>query len=286
MQEISENVFIETDYAGVTLGAINWDRGLVLIDAPFRIEDMRVWRAAISILNNGIDRMLVNLDAHYDRTLGARAMECTIVGHEIMANAFRSRSMTFKAQNSETGAEWESYTSLGSIRWAPPEITFSQSMQIQWEGRPLLLEHRPGPSTGAIWAVLPQQKIAFVGDAVIAGQPPFLANADLPAWISLLKMLLTPEYQGYMLISGRGGQVTLADVETQITMLESLHTQMEALAHRKSSPEDTAALVPGLLKQYSTDSEQRPGQYQQRLRVGLQNYFIRRYRSAGADLED
>lgn len=286
MREISENVFIETAYAGVTLAAIHWERGLVLIDAPFRAEDVRAWRLTISGLNNDIDRMLVNLDAHYDRTLGARAMECTIVGHEIMANAFRNRSMTFKAQNSETGAEWESYTSLGSIRWAPPEITFSQSLQIQWEGRPLLLEHHPGPSTGAIWAVLPQQRIAFVGDAVIAGQPPFLASADLPAWINLLQSLLTPAYQDYTLISGRGGQVTCADVQAQLAMLEKLHTQMETLAHRKAAPEDTAALVPEILKQFPVEKEHRPGQYQQRLRVGLQNYFTRRYRSSGADLED
>ena len=31
MQEISDHIFIETAYAGVTLGAINWPHGLILI---------------------------------------------------------------------------------------------------------------------------------------------------------------------------------------------------------------------------------------------------------------
>ena len=41
MQEISPKVFIETSYPGVTLGAIDWTHGLILVDAPFRPEDIR-----------------------------------------------------------------------------------------------------------------------------------------------------------------------------------------------------------------------------------------------------
>ena len=73
MQEIVPNVYIETGYAGVTLGAINWPHGLVLIDAPFRPEDTRSWRSALLNLGGGVDRVLVQLDAHPDRTLGATA---------------------------------------------------------------------------------------------------------------------------------------------------------------------------------------------------------------------
>ena len=32
MQELSNHVYIETGYAGVTLGAINWPHGLILIE--------------------------------------------------------------------------------------------------------------------------------------------------------------------------------------------------------------------------------------------------------------
>ena len=35
MQEIGTNVYIETDYAGVTLGLIKSGNGMILIDAPF-----------------------------------------------------------------------------------------------------------------------------------------------------------------------------------------------------------------------------------------------------------
>ena len=69
--------------------------------------------------------MLVNLDAHFDRTLGTRAMECTVLGHEKMVEVFHNRPLNLKAQATETGAEWEQYSIQGSVRWVPPEITFS-----------------------------------------------------------------------------------------------------------------------------------------------------------------
>ena len=271
MQELAPNVYIETGYAGVTLGAINWSHGLVLIDAPFRAEDTRAWRANLLNLGGGVDRLLVNLDAHFDRTLGTRAMDCTVVGQEKMASVFRNRPVTFKAQGNETGAEWESYNGLGSIRWAPPEITFSDQMSIHWEDEPLLLEYHPGPATGAIWAILPASRVVMVGDAVVPDQPPFLSTAA--------------KYRDYLVVSGRGGAAAQQQVRAQLAFLQRAYQQVDTLAQRNGSPEDTAALVPGLLSglKYPAD---RAAQYEQRLRHGLKNYFIRHYRPQKEDIEE
>ena len=143
MQELAPHVYIETAYAGVTLAAINWSHGLILVDAPFRAEDTRSWRSALLNLSGGVDRLLINLDAHFDRTLGTRGMDCTVVGHEKAALVFRNRPVTFKAQGNETGADWELCNGLGSIRWAPPEITFSERMMIHWDNKPLILNTTP-----------------------------------------------------------------------------------------------------------------------------------------------
>jgi len=285
MQELAPHVYIETGYAGVTLGAINWPHGLVLIDAPFRAEDTRAWRANLLNLGGGVDRLLVNLDAHFDRTLGTRAMDCTVVGQEKMASIFRNRPVTFKAQGNETGAEWESYNGLGSIRWAPPEITFSDQMSIHWENEPLLLEHHPGPATGAIWAVLPASRVVMVGDAVVPDQPPFLSTADLPAWIASLEVLLSAKYHDFLVVSGRGGLVAQQQVRAQLAFLQRVFQQVDTLAQRNGSPEDTAALVPGLLAGQKFPAD-RAAQYEQRLRYGLKNYFIRHYRPTKEDIEE
>ncbi len=192
MQAIAKDVYIEDEYPGVTLGVISLTHGLLQIDAPPSPEDARTWRAALLSLGGGSERLLVNLDAHPDRTLGARAMDCTIVVHEKTAQVFRSRPNTFKAQGEDTGADWEGIPGLGNVRWILPEITFSHQMTLHWDDNaPIILEHHPGPSAGATWVILPHEKVVFVGDAVLRNQPPFLAGADLPAWLETLKLLLS-----------------------------------------------------------------------------------------------
>ncbi|HMD89456.1 MAG TPA: hypothetical protein VKF38_09865 [Anaerolineaceae bacterium] len=283
MQEIAPHVNIETSYAGVTLAAINWPHGLILIDAPFRPDDTRSWRSALLNLGGGVDRLLINLDGHFDRTLGTRAMDCTVLGQEKMAQVFRNRPVTFKIQSVESGAEWELYNGLGSIRWAPPEITFTQQMRIHWDSSPMVLEYHPGPSVGAIWAILPEQHIVFLGDAVMPGQPPFLANADIPAWIETLRELSSPIYQDYFLVGGRGGLFLQDQIHKQINYLNRVHQLLEPLAAQKAAPEETESLVPALLKGISIPSD-RETQYHQRLQWGLYQYYIRHYHPGEADI--
>ena len=158
MQEIANNVLIEDQYPGVTLGVIVTNRGLIQIDAPPSPEDARSWRASLMNLGGGLERVLINLDAHPDRTLGARAMDCTVIAHENTALTFRTRPGAFKAQGEETGSDWESITGLGSIRWVPPEISFGEHMALYWNDSPVLLEYHPGPSNGSIWVHLPKEK--------------------------------------------------------------------------------------------------------------------------------
>jgi len=285
MQEIAPHVYYETSYPGVTLGAMAWPHGLILIDSPFRLEDNRSWRSALMNLGGGVDRMLINLDAHFDRTLGTRAMDCTVVGHEKMAQVFRNRPMTFKVQGAESGAEWEQFNGLGSIRWAPPEITFTDTLSIDWDGSPLVLRHRPGPAIGAIWAELPGHGVAFIGDAVTPHQPPFLSSADLPAWIETLQDLLAGDLKNALLIGGRCGLVGMDEVRAQIEILRQIHDRMEELNNRKGSVEETEKWIQPLLGTLKAPAE-RAGMYAQRLRKGLHQYYTRHYQLVADDVED
>jgi len=285
MQEIATHVYIETAYAGVTVGAINWPHGLILIDAPFRPEDARSWRSALLNLGGGVDRLLVNLDSHLDRVLGTRAMDCTVVGHEKMAEVLRNRPATFKAQPNETGAEWELYNNLGSVRWAPPEITFSEELKINWNGSPVLLEYRPGPAPDAIWVSLPEQQVAFIGDTVSLKQPPFLSSANLDEWIGLLNMLLSPEYRDWILVSSRGGLANFNDVRQQLNLLETVKQETEALARAGAPADETGRMVAGLIGRFPATPDL-VTLYTNRLRHGLKQYYARHYRPSEVQEEE
>lgn len=277
MQSIADNVYIEDHYLGVTLGVIQVTRGLVQIDAPPSPEDSRSWRAALMSLSGGPERVLVILDAHPDRTLGARAMDCTVIAQEKTAQVFRTRPTTFKAQGTETGADWETIPGLGTVRWAPPEISFTTDMTLHWGDAPIVLEHHPGPTSGASWVLVREQKVIFVGDFVSKNQPPFLAHADLPAWIEGLDLLMSPDYKGYTFVSGRGGTVSAPVIKAQSDFIEKVHERLEKMAKRGTSPEATEKLIEPLLTGFK-GSAAKHKQYAQRLRYGLRYYYARHYR--------
>lgn len=276
MQSIADNVYIEDNFLGVTLGVIQQSRGLVQIDSPPSPEDSRSWRAALMSLSGGPERVLVILDAHPDRTLGARAMDCTVLAQEKTAQVFRTRPTTFKAQGTETGSDWETIPALGTVRWAPPEISFTNQMSLHWGEAPIVFEHHPGPTAGAMWVVLREEKVAFVGDHVSKNQPPFLAHADLPAWIEALKLLLAAEYRGYTFVSGRGGTVSTSVIRAQAEFIKRVHDRLEKMAKRESSPDATEKLIEPFLEGFKS-SAARHKQYAQRLRYGLHQYYARHY---------
>jgi glyoxylase-like metal-dependent hydrolase (beta-lactamase superfamily II) len=279
MQQINRNIFFEDGYLGVTIGALVFPHGLILIDAPLRSEDSRSWRSALINQRGGSNKLLINLDAHPDRTLGTKALDCTIIAHQKTALVFRNRPTIFKGQSIETGAEWETYNESIGMRWAPPDITFEKRITLHWGGPDVVVEHRPGPSAGSSWVLIPDSKVVFVGDMVVLRQPPFIAQADCSSWISNLEELMTT-YKDYTIISGRGGIALQEDVHSQHKMITEIGEKLDRLAEMKSSPEDTLTLIPGLLSHYKIQPEFRE-QYRHRLAHGLYQAYL--YRAKLAD---
>ncbi len=277
MQEIVNRVFIETHYPGVTLGAISREHGLILVDSPFRQDDTRSWRSSLLNLGGGVARILVQMDAHIDRSMGAKAMECTILSHIEAANVFQNRPASIKAQTLDAGAEWENYNGLGSIRWGTPHITFSDHMFLHWDENLVELDYHPGIADGSIWVDLPVEKVLFLGDAVVSKQSPFLSDADLPLWIEHLKSLFSKKYQEYFLVSGRDGLVTLEDVHNQIDFLSEINEKVQDLASQKSTLDAVGKLVPDLMKKLAYLPAKQYELHEKRLTYGLQMYYAHRY---------
>jgi cyclase len=276
MQQVDHSIYIENTYPGVTVGAILFPLGTILIDAPLRAEDARIWLNLLFNLGGKPNRMLVNLDAHPDRTLGARSMECTIIAHQKTAQVFRGRPSVFKGQNAESGSVWETFDDVVGTRWALPDITFSHKIVLHWGDQEVFIEYHPGPAPGGTWVVIPSSKVVFVGDVVLLNQPPFLTNADIPAWIDTLDLLMGT-YRDYSVVSGRGGIITQESVKVQQKHLKGILRGLDRLVKKNAPTSDVEHLIPNLLSDLDFPKELHD-QYYQRFRHGLFQYYARRYR--------
>jgi glyoxylase-like metal-dependent hydrolase (beta-lactamase superfamily II) len=190
---------------------------------------------------------------------------------------FENRTSVFKGQLTGSSAEWENYPEVSGTRWSLPNITFSNRLELHWgEDTKTVIEYHPGPSYGAAWVIVPSEKVVFIGDAILLNQPPFLAMADLPSWISSVSELRSPRYRNYTIISGRGGPISIEYVRAQHEQLKSLHKSLEALAKKEAPPVDTEALIEPFLSKLDFPPALQ-NNYEQRLRYGLENYYLRYY---------
>lgn len=281
MKRLKNQIYFETSYTGTTVGALLFSNDTVLVDAPLKPDEARAWLNDLRKAGAKPRRLAINLDSHPDRTLGTQSLEAQVLAHKETARQFRRRAAIFKALKQESGSEWEQTPGLSGLRWILPRITFSEHSLLHFDQRELRLEYHPGSSPGACWLVLPKDKVVFVGDAVVLGQPPFLAQANIPDWIDGLDLLLSRPFRGFTIISGRGGKATTRDVNAQKRMLDLVEKSLKRFSKRKSTASaEIDKLANKLLAKYKAPAK-RKALYLQRLKHGLHNYYARHYLPAG-----
>jgi glyoxylase-like metal-dependent hydrolase (beta-lactamase superfamily II) len=277
MQEIKPGIFYEDAYPGPTIGAILLPRGMVFIDAPLRPEDVHRWKTTLLNRSQGtIHKVVVCLDDHMDRTIGAKSLDCPIIAHQEAAKALHEPSNMIRNQIQESSAAWERYSENSGMSWMAPDITFSDKIQLHWAEDPVLIEHHPGPRPGSSWVILPTEKVLFLGDAVTVKGPPFLGRAHIPTWIDTLDVLLRARYKDYILISGRGGPVSHDQIRELKKSFRKIHRRIEKLASRRGSAEDAGELAEKYLDEFSVEKRDREF-FLQRLQYGLSQYYTHNY---------
>jgi glyoxylase-like metal-dependent hydrolase (beta-lactamase superfamily II) len=274
MRRIAPDVYLESKYPGVQLGAVVTEDGLFLIDCPARAEDGRDWLATLA--DFGKPRYLAMLDSHPDRVLGARNFDFPRVAHDWTLETMSNWSDSFKGSARPIGAEIDSLKRITGVKRAVPELAFSEQMVIHLGKRNIDLWHRPGPTPGSMWVVFSGAEVVFVGDAVTVGEPPFLADSDIEAWLDTLDDLRTQSTRSFKLVSSRDGLIKHEDINDMARFLRKIPWRLERLSEAGAPPEEAGELAPELMKDYKIPKA-RQEQVLLRLEVGLTRLYNRLY---------
>lgn len=269
MQELTPNVSIQQNALGLFTGIIHTTEGKILIDSPYRTDDTKTW-GSLGAKSNSV--FLVLLDTQYDRMLSAKGSDCIIISHSDYLLPARPRQQAVKLQEELLGTGEGYETSSSSNRPYSPEISFDENMNLFFGGAHVALEHHPGSNLAGIWAILPEEKVVFVGDSVMVDQPPFLAYCDPAAWAADLKLLASRAYKGYQIVSSRAGVVTQDQVRVMGKLMTFIQNSIASLREKGSDLDTYLALIPRILKRI----EYAPAEgelFYNRLRWGLTTFF-------------
>lgn len=281
MKEIAENIGIEQNSLGLIGGFINGKNRVVLIDSPFKKSVHCNWRASLGLDENEQQCYLIVLDTNYDRLMGLKGCDCVIVAQNNAIAPIRSRSLSPKLGD-EVQQYSESVEPVVSInRLVPPEMSFEKNLRLFVDDMQIDLEHHAGANQAGVWVDIPEEKIVFVGDTVLAEQPPFLAYADLAVWEEDLKILASKRFKDYQIISSRSGLVEheqVAEMAARITFIRELFDDLK----EKEAPFDEwlASIEQISAKTYQLDLFNNEIFYN-RLHWGITTYYDLNIRERG-----
>jgi glyoxylase-like metal-dependent hydrolase (beta-lactamase superfamily II) len=272
MRKYRSGVLVESRYPGVILGAVPSSDGMLLVDMPLKPDDGRDWIGQLT--NTGRPKFIALMDHHPDRALGMRSFDLPIVGQDETLRAMRGWPDAFKGSAKPIGAESDTLKRVTGVHKAIPSIAFSDELKLELGDRQVLFLHRPGPTAGSMWVVLPEAKVMFIGDTVTVSEPPYLGDADIEAWIESLEELRKEPFASYMLLSGRDGSVDRDAVNAMARFIRKVPVRLKRLK-KKGDPADAAeSVAKGLLKDYKLPNARRD-LVLLRLQTGLRNLYSR-----------
>jgi glyoxylase-like metal-dependent hydrolase (beta-lactamase superfamily II) len=274
MRKIASGVFLENKFPYLKLGVIVTEEGLMLVDSPVRVENGRTWLQELEDL--GTAKYLTLLDSHPDRVLGARGLNLRLVAHDWTRQHMNNWSDSFKGGAKPIGAEADGLKRITGVRKAIPELTFSDEMNILFGGREIHFFHRPGPTPGAMWLVIPDVHVVFIGDSVTVSEPPYLGHADIEGWLESLDDLRSAHMSEYTIVASRDGVVQREHINKMARFLRKIPVRIQHLRKRVEIPEAVTRIATQLMKDYTSPASK----YEQvllRLQTGLLHLYNRSF---------
>jgi cyclase len=272
MREIADGVFVEDGYPGVHIGVVRAGNQVLLVDCPLRVDDCRDWLARVAEI--GRPRYLALLDSHPDRVLGARNFDLPIIAHDATRLAVGSWPDTFKGASHPIGADADRLKRITGVARAVPDLTFSDSLTLQLGERRVECWHQPGPTPGAMWIVVPDARVAFIGDLIRLNEPPYIGEAEIDCWLDSLSDLR--QLKGYRWVTSHDGIAKTGQITSMGRFLRKIPVRLERLSGQEEPLEAASSIAPKMLKGMHMAGASRE-QGELRLVAGLARLYSRRY---------
>ena len=184
IQQLTENVFVETGIVACNLGLVTTREGVVIIDTPMRpIEAVR-WRGEVE--KRGKIQYLINTEEHVDHVSGDYFFPGVYVSHEETRNKLMNTPASeFKERIKRT--DQASLPLIENYKVRLADITFNKQLDLYLGGLTFKLFHLPGHVPGGIGIYIPEEKVVFTGDIIFHKVKTWLHEADPDKWLDSLK---------------------------------------------------------------------------------------------------
>lgn len=200
MQQLTKNIFVETNFIGCNASFIVTTTGVVMIDTPGTPTQAGQWRQEIG--KHAKISYIINTEPHVDHTSGVFFFPGTFIAQEGIRQTLSRPNAAKGFLGWMKSADPEGFPRVNGYQVRLPDITFSKELTVYAGDHTFELYHLPGhtPSQTAIY--VPQEKVLFTGDNIVYHRQPYFFESLPFQWLESLKRI--GQFNADYIVPGHG----------------------------------------------------------------------------------
>ena len=186
MQQLTRNVFVETQVRGCNFGFVTTSDGIVMIDSPHKPSDALKLKAEIE--KRGRLRYIINTEPHGDHWTGNGFFDAPVVAHEGVRTRIFNTDMEQHVARVGTFGPEEPKLLVGYVPNAPV-ITFKNGMTLHVGEHTFEMIHMPGHTLYQAAICIKEEGVVFTSDNIFHKVQTWLHEAQPDLWLESLELL-------------------------------------------------------------------------------------------------
>ena len=186
MQQITSNVFAETQVRGCNHGFVTTSDGVVMIDSPQKPTDALKWKAEIE--KHGELRYIINTEPHGDHWTGNAYFDAPVVAHEgVRTRILETDLAEHLARVGSMGPDEPKL--LQGYTPNAPIITFKNGMTLHVGDHTFEMIHMPGHTLYQAAILIREEGVVFTSDNIFHKVQTYIQEANPNQWLNALNSL-------------------------------------------------------------------------------------------------
>jgi cyclase len=248
MQQITGNVFVETQVRGCNFGYVTTSDGIVMIDSPQMPSDAIKLNAEIQ--RKGPLRYIINTEPHGDHWTGNAYFEAPVVAHE----GVRTRMLNTDMEQHKVrvgGYGPEEPALLADYAANYPIITFKNGMTMHVGDHTFQMIHMPGHTLYQAAVLIKEEGVVFTSDNIFHKVQTWLHEANPNLWLVALESLRRLDEE--IFVPGHGALCGKGYLDEQGTFVQEWIDYVKDAIDRGMTRDESVANLTKMTDRYPMD---------------------------------
>ncbi len=248
MEQITSNVYVETQIRGCNHGFVTTSEGVVMIDSPHKPSDALKLKAEIP--KHGELKYIINTEPHGDHWTGNAFFDAPVIAHEGVRDRILNTDLEEHiARVSNFGPEepalLEGYTPNA------PVITFKNGMTLHVGDHTFQMTHMPGHTLYQAAVSVKEEGVVFTSDNIFCRVQTWLHEANPDLWLVALESLRHLEEDTF--VPGHGPLCDRGYLDEQGSFVMEWKDYVKKAINRGMTKDEAIANLTDMTNRYPMD---------------------------------